>query len=451
MRRPLLLCAALCLPLPLAAGELQQVFDLALQNDAAWRAAGHARDAALEARPQARALLLPQLGASAQQSIQHTETRASGAATRESDDEPWTLALNLNQSIFDWAAIQQLRQANDQVALADVVYRDAAQDLVLRVAETYFAVLAAADTLQSAEAEHQAVKRQLEQAQARFEVGLSAITEVHEAQARSDLTEAGVIAAQQALDAARSALTELTGTPLQPRSQLLGELPPVRPQPADINAWVQAAGDNNLDVLGARLNAELARTGIRIAQAGHLPTVGLGASKSLAQSASLSASDPTLGVSSVDRRTDSERVTLSLNLPLFAGLATQSRVRQAASLSEQRQAEYEGARRAVERQTRDAYLAVLSGNARVKALQQAVVSTGTALEAARGGLEVGTRTFIDVLNAQQQLSAAERDHARARYDLLLAQLRLQQAAGRLAADDLQAADRLLVSPNSPPP
>lgn len=443
-RSALLLCAALTLAAPARANELLQVYELAVQNDAAWRAAQHARDAALEARPQARALLLPQLAGSAQQSLQHTETRIEGTPTREADDEPWSLSLNLSQPVFNWASIQQLRQAGEQVALADVALRDAAQDLVLRVAEAYFNALAAADTLQSARAEQEAVQRQLDQAQGRYEVGLSAITEVHEAQARHDLTTATVIAAEQTLATARSALAEITGTKLVPRARLQDRLQLPSPQPANVEAWVKAAHASNLDLLSARLNADIARTGIRIAQAGHLPTLDLGASKSLSESATLSSADPALGIGD-ERRTDAERISLTLNLPLFSGLATESRVRQAARLQEQRQAEAEGAQRRVERQTRDAWLAVLSGRARVQALQQAVRSSRTALEAAQAGLEVGTRTFIDVLNAQQQLSAAERDYARARYDVLLADLRLQQAAGQLGPGPLRAVDRLLAA------
>lgn len=437
----LLLCAIVALPLQAGAHELLKVYEQALQNDATWRAAQHARDAAVEARPQARAALLPQLGATAQQSIQETEITVEGNPSRSTRDEPWSASLNLSQSVFDWAAIQQLRQSDDQVALAETSLRAAAQTLRLRVAEAYFNVLAAGDSLRSSQDENQAFKRQLELAQARFEVGLSAITEVHEAQARHDLTHATLIQARQALDAARSALAEITGAAYEPQARLQDELPLDPPLPADIEAWVKTAQDNNLDVLSARLNADFARKGIQVARAGHYPTVDLSASKSLSESSS-STIDIT-GASTADRRSEADRIALQLNVPLFAGLATQSRVRQALSTREQREAEYDGARRLVERQTRDAYLGVLSGAARVGALRQAVVSATTALEAAQSGLEVGTRTFIDVLNAQQLLSAAQRDWYRSRYDYLLARLRLKQAAGNLAEPDIQAVDRLL--------
>lgn len=444
----LLLTALLALPITAQANELLKVYELALQNDASWRAAEHARDAAIEARPQARAVLLPQLGASATQSIQESTIRTEGSPAREIPrDEPWSASLNLSQSVFDWGAIQQLRQADDQVAIAETGYRAAAQDLRLRVVETYFNVLAASDTLQSAQDENQALKRQLELAQARFEVGLSAITEVQEAQARYDLTTATLIQARQALDTANSALAEITGSAYAPQARLQAELPLVPPQPADMEAWVKMAQENNLDVLSARLAADFARKGIQVARAGHYPSLDLSASTSTSESSS-SNFDPVTGTvaSTTDRRTDADRIALTLNLPLFSGLATQSRVRQAQSTREQREAEYDGARRLVERQTRDAYLGVQSGSARVTALKQAVLSATTALEAAQSGLEVGTRTFIDVLNAQQLLSAAQRDYYRSRYDYLLAQLRLRLAAGSLATTDLEGVDRLLAGP-----
>lgn len=442
----LLLCACLALPTMASANELLKVYEQALQSDASWRAAQYARDAAIEAKPQARALLLPQVNASATQSIQESTIRTEGTPAREIPrDEPWSASLNLSQPLFDWAAIQQLRQADDQVAIAETGFRAAAQDLRLRVVETYFNVLAAVDTLQSAQDENQALKRQLELAQARFEVGLSAITEVQEAQARFDLTTATLIQAQQGLNTASSALAEITGTPYSPQSRLQAELPLMPPQPADIEAWVKMAQENNLDVLNARLTADFARKGIQAARAGHYPSLDLNASTSTSESSS-SNFDPITGTvsSTTDRRTDADRIALTLNLPLFSGLATQSRVRQALSTRDQREAEYEGAQRLVERQTRDAYLGVLSGAARVSALKQAVLSATTALEAAQTGLEVGTRTFIDVLNAQQQLSAAQRDYSRSRYDYLLAMLRLKAAAGRLGQADLAEVDRLLV-------
>lgn len=434
----LLLCACLASPTMASANELLKVYEQALQSDASWRAAQHARDAAVEARPQARATLLPQLSGSAQASIQRDEIE-QGDTTRDSRNDPYSLSLNLSQSVFDWAAIQSLRQSDDQVALAETGYRSAGQDLLLRVSDAYFNVLAATDTLRSAEAENAAFQRQLDLAKARFEVGLSAITEVQEAQAGYDLTVATLIQTQQTLNTARSALTEITGTPATPLARLQDELPLPAPQPADIEAWVRDARENNLSVLTARLNQEVAETGVSIARAGHLPTVGLSASKGLSNSSGSSFDE----IES-DRRTDSERVALSLNLPIFSGLATQSRVRQARSISEQRKAEYEGAQRLTERETRDAYLAVLTGAARVKALQQAVLSNTTALEAAETGLQVGTRTFVDVLNAQQQLYAAQRDYFRSRYDYLLATLRLKAAAGRLGQADLAEVDRLLV-------
>lgn len=441
----LLLSAALALPSAAQANELLKLYELALQNDATWRAAEHARDASVEAKPQARALLLPQIGASASKgrSLSEVENDPPNlpTTTSKSDDDPWSYSLSLSQPVFDWGAIQQLRQSDDVVALAETNYRAVGQDLLLRVAQAYFNVLAATDTLSSAQDENKAVARQLELAQARFEVGLSAITEVQEAQARFDLTNATVIQSQQVLNTAYSALAEITGRLYEPQARLVDELPLAPPLPADIEAWVKNAREGNLDVLAARLSADIADTGISIARAGHYPTVDLNGSHAVSGS-SINAD----GGGTADRETTSDRLTLQLTLPIFSGLATQSRVREATSTREQRRAQYEGAQRFAERQTRDAYFGVLSGSARVTALKQAVVSSVTALDAARSGQEVGTRTFIDVLNAQQQLSAAQRDYYRSRYDYLLAGLLLRQAAGNLGSADLEAVDRLLTSP-----
>lgn len=438
----LLLSAALTLPLTAQANELLKIYELALQNDATWRAAEHARDASVEAKPQARALLLPQISGSAQKARTLSEVDVDPGGTSKSSDDPWSYSLNLSQPVFDWGAIQQLRQADDVVALAETNYRAVGQDLLLRVAQAYFNVLAAADTLESARDENKAVARQLELAQARFEVGLSAITEVQEAQARYDLTNATVIQSQQVLNTAYSALAEITGRPYEPQARLVDELPLAPPLPADIEAWVKTAREGNLDVLSARLSADIADTGISIARAGHYPTVDLNGSHGV----NGSSSDASGVGLATDREITNDRIALQLTLPIFSGLATQSRVREATSTREQRRAQYEGAQRFAERQTRDAYLGVLSGSARVTALKQAVVSSVTALDAARSGQEVGTRTFIDVLNAQQQLSAAQRDYYRSRYDYLLAGLLLRQAAGNLGAADLEAVDRLLTAP-----
>lgn len=443
-----LLAAALLVPGLAQANDLIKVYDMAAQNDTTIQAARHARDAAVEAKPQARAALLPQLSGAYNYGYADTDGEyhltepvidpTTGQAIRSEefhyDGVDKGLSVTLNQSVFSIANWRRLQQASEQVALAQTSYRSTEQNLLLRVAEAYFGVLGANDNLRSAQAEKAAVERQLEQAKKRFEVGLSAITDVQEAQARYDLTVAQEIQAQQQLDSAILALGQITGQPVPPLAPLTLDIPLPSPNPADINQWVSNALNGNLDLLAAQLNRNIAERGVQVARAGHLPTLGLRGTYDDGSSESRNIPTDSEGTS----------VTLGVTVPLFSGGATQSAVRQSIATREQRSSEYEGAKRQVERNTRDAYQGVVTGAARVKAFKQAVVSSTTALEASETGLEVGARTAVDVLNAQQQLYAAQRNYYQSRYDYLLSVLRLKAAAGGLAQTDLAEIDRLLI-------
>lgn len=423
------------------AGDLLRVYERALEQDPQLQAARHGRDAAVEARPQARAALLPQINGSygyQEQKEEGTEGFGGGPeAPVDRDSDARLLTVTLDQALFDWAAFKRYDQAGDQVALAQAQYRAAEQQLVLRAADTYFGVLSADDNLRFAKAEKSALERQLDQAQRRFDVGLSAITDVQEAQARFDLTVAQEIAFEQQLASAREALREITGPGEFGTAPLREEIPLRLPEPAAVDPWLATARENNLELVAASLQAEIARKGVSVARAGHYPTVG---AQALYQDADADGSRFT-------GETETETLGVQVRLPIFAGLATQSRVSQARAQQEQVFAQREGVLRSVERGTRDAYLGVQAGAARVKALKQAVLSSTTALEASETGLEVGTRTAVDVLNAQSALYSAQRDYARARYDYLLSVLRLKAAAGTLGANDLNEIDALLVSPN----
>jgi outer membrane protein len=436
--RHLLLGLALTAP-TVSANELMRVYDLAVQNDPEIAAAAHQRDAGLQSLPAARAALLPQISANYGYSKQKEEgTEGFGGLPEQPFSRDGTndaTTVTLNQAVFDWAAIQTWRQAGDQAALAELGYRSAQQGLVLRLADAYFGVLSASDKLRSTEAENKAVGRQLEQAKKRFEVGLSAITDVQEAQARYDLTVAQEIAARQALESAREGLATVIGQSPQKLVHLQENLPLPAPDPANVDQWVNGARDNNLDLLAARLNVEIAAKGVGIARARHYPTVG----------AQAQYQDASADGSRFSGDFETESYGFQVNVPIFAGGATQAGVRSAASTHEQRKAEYEATKRQVDKLTRDAYQGVIAGAATVKAYKQAVVSSTTALEASETGLQVGARTAVDVLNAQQQLYAAERIYSQSRYDYLLNVLRLKAAAGRLGPQDLAEIDRLLVN------
>lgn len=427
--------AAFLAPSLASANELLRIYDLAAQNDTQLRAASSARDAALEAKPIARGALLPQLNANGSVAIQDQEqTTANGTTT--SNETVTSYAADLTQTLFNREQWLRLRQTDDRTALAQAQYRSAVQALALRTTEAYFNILAAADNLRFANAENNAIERQLELAKKRFEVGLSAITDVQEAQARFDLTVALGIEAEQALASAREALAEITGPAKLTIQPLKEDFPLQGPDPDSINDWLKAASESNLDLLAAEITSEIAGKDIKISSSRHLPTVAAQGSYQKNESGGFF------------RESETTQIGVGVNVPIFAGGSTQANVRAARSIHEQRLAELEGTRRQVERRTRDAYQGVIAGVSRVKARKQAVLSNTTALEAAEVGLEVGARTAVDVLSAQRELYSTQRDYARARYDYLLNVLRLKSAAGQLSQQDLIEIDTLLVTDNA---
>jgi outer membrane protein len=438
--------AVLIAPATVWANDLMKVYELARRNDPTFLAAQYQRDANAAARPIALAPLLPQLVGAYQPSKDHfeftppddqcpdPETGQPMPCPYESDTNPYTLSLRLTQSIFDWSAIETYRQAGDTAALAEVGYRAAQQNLLLRVAQTYFNVLAAADSLRASRGENKAVERQLEQARRRFDVGLSAITDVQEAQARYDLTVASAIQAEQNFRSSREALAEITGAQNIGLSSVQQDMGLPGPDPANVNKWTEVALQENLDLAAARLQTSIAKKGVSVARGGYMPVV-------TAQAQGVNGES-----SGFNRGYYEDRVYgVSVNMPLFNGLGTWHQVDRAQSIHEQRKAQELGVRRRVEHVTRDAYQAVLSGASRVKALKQAVLSNTTALQASEVGLQVGARTNVDVLNAQQLLYVAQRDYASTRYAYLVSVLSLKNAAGRLTEKDLAEVDRLLVS------
>ena len=434
------LAFALLAPSLASANELARIYDLARQNDTQLRAAEGTRDAAVAADPRARGALLPQVtGAGTIGKEKRTNTVLNSTDLPDSDTDSHRLSINLRQALFDAGAWNRWQQAGRDAAAAEATYRLAEQGLVLRTTEAYFNLLAAADSVRFADAEKKAVERQLELAKKRFEVGLSAITDVQEAQARYDLTVAQMIEAEQALTSAQLAMTEITGTADARIVPLQDEIPLLGPTPDNVSDWVKDAADNSFDVRLARAQAESAEQGLDASRAGHYPTLSLVGSVDTAASSGFNQFSNQF----VDQEGDTSYVGLELSVPIFAGGSTQAGVNAAEGLRDQRRAELQGKQRSVERTTRNAYQGVIAGVSRVKAYKQAVVSNQTALEASEVGLEVGARTAIDVLNAQRELYRAQRDYSRSRYDYLLNVLRLKQAAGQLGPKDLNEIDSLL--------
>ena len=407
--------------------DLLGAYESAVDSDPTLRAAAANRDALLEADDQALAQLLPNVSLNGNFSRNRFDDRTAGGNVAYSTDQIYDLSVT--QTLFRWDQFVAQRQADNQVAQALAEYSTAVQDLIIRLAEAYFDALAARDSLSFARAELNAIDRQLEQAKERFELGLIAITDVHEAQARYDLAVSQEIEAEGQVDSAREALYEITGELNVPINPLNESMELLQPEPKDSGVWVDKSLDNNLDLVALRAALQAARQEVKRQRAGHYPTVDA--------TASLSYREQSFGGAIPLERIDSS-IGIQVNIPLFQGGGTSSRTREAHHRFIESQENLKRVRRQARRQTRDAFRGVVSGIAQVRALEQALFSTETALEAAEASFEVGTRTIVDVLDAQRERFSAQRDLARARYDYLLSTLRLKQAAGSLGVEDIQA-------------
>jgi len=418
-----------------SAANLAEVYDLALRNDPVLKAAAAARSAALEAKPQSRALLLPELTFSANYDRVHEEVRETtlGSPGNFSFNSSG-YALSLNQPVFNRDYFMRLRQADATVARADATYHAEEQALIVRVAEAYFNLLAAKDNLEFARAEKNAIEQQLEQAKQRFDVGLIAITDVHEAQAAFDSANAREIVASNRVMSTQEALFEITAQAIDDVAPLGEKIPLASPDPADIEHWVAVALEQNFALLAAQYAEQAAREEVSRQRAGHYPTLDL--------TASLSRSEDE-GELSRESDIEDRIVGLQFVLPLYAGGAVNSRTREASALLTQAREGLESQRRATLRQTRDAYLTVVAAINTVNALAQAQVSAQSALDATQAGYDVGTRTAVDVLGAQSDLYAAKREYAAARYAYILNLLRLKEASGLLLPADIAEINRWL--------
>ena len=416
--------------------DLVEIYGYALDSDPQYRQVAATKRAVMETRPQALAQLLPSLSFRANAFTNEQEIDSAfnpigqeGKVTFGSHG----YSLDLTQPLFRGDRIIQYLQADNRIQQADAELVAAEQDLILRATTAYFEVLAAHDNLGFAEAEKKSLSRQLDQATQRFDVGLTAITDVQEARAGYDRAFAAEIAAKNNVDNAREALRSITGAYFSDLAPLGETMPLLSPQPEEIETWTGAALEQNLNVLAAQHAVDNARREIKRQQAGHLPTVDMVARHSL---------DETGGrFGSYESTTSS--VGVQLNVPLFQGGYVSSRVRETHERLNAELERLEQARRNAQRLTRQAYLGVISGISRVNALEQAVLSSETALQATEAGFEVGTRTAVDVVAAERATSQARRDYARARYDYLLDTLRLKQASGSLSAQDLSQVNRWL--------
>ncbi|MDH3616160.1 MAG: TolC family outer membrane protein [Gammaproteobacteria bacterium] len=447
----LLTIGAFAIPGVVHAASLLEIYQQALQSDPQIHEAEARRLAALEAKPQARSFLLPQVSANGD----WTKIDASGSTfepsigdtiTFDQDTDGLSWNFELRQTLFRWDQIVNLRRADKQVARAEAIREAAQQDLIVRVAERYFGVLAAEDRLTSIHADRMAIARQLEQAKQRFEVGLIAVTDVQESQAAYDQSVADEIAAKRSLATAREFLREITGEYVPALSAPGEDFPLITPTPNDEASWVDLSMSQNLNLVASRLDERIARDEIAFRRTGHYPTLDLVArsGESNSEGDATTAGGPVPPSSSaIDTTRETDSVSIQFSVPIFTGGGTSSRVREAVYLHRASREQLQRVTRETERQARDAYLGVISERSRVKALKQAVASSQTALEATEAGFEVGTRTIVDVLNSQFSLYLAITNYYQSRYDYVLNALRLKQAAGNLAVQDLERIDRSL--------
>ncbi len=418
------------------AADLEQVYRDALSYDAALASARASLEAGREKLPQGRAGLLPSVNLTGNSNWNKVDLKHYDV-TRGYNANGWQ--VQLTQPLFRWQNWVQYKQGEMQVALAEAQYQLARQDLTLRAAQAYFDVLVAQDVLAAATALHEANTQQLALAKKSFEVGTVTVTDVHEAQSRADLSSAQVIAAESDLAVKRHALLVLTGKDTDALKGLRKGVALSRPEPADIQAWVNSAENGSYAVQAAQVAQEISQREVERNRAGHLPTVDLVASYGNAASSTA----PLSAVAPIRTNTDSTVVGVQLALPLFQGGSVSSRVREASALRDKASADLDNARRTAAQNARQAYLGVTSGLAQVKAFEAAQVSSRSALDANKLGYEVGVRINIDVLNAQSQLYDTLQKLSKARYDTLLAQLKLKAAAGTLGDEDIKAINGLL--------
>jgi outer membrane protein len=402
--------------------DLVGVHDLALKSDPRLQAAEYRRQATAENKTQAWANMLPQLGAGATWTRGDSTTSFGipGVDDVEQDKERRNYDISLQQSLYRQANYEQLDVARGQITQADAIYQIAFQDFLLRVSQGYFLVLTLIDGVTFAEAEEKALQRQFEHARARAIV------------ARNDLADA------------KEALKELTGKYFEEYDALQEVLPLVEPDPPDAEEWVQMALSNNPAVLSSRAAVDIADSNMRLARSGHFPTLDLVASYSdFKDSKRLFTDDVGQPVGTTSLGVDDTTIQLLFNVPIYQGGRVSSQTRQARFLLDATGQDLDDVQRAAVREAQNSYRAVLAGIQEVQAFEQAQISAESALEATQAGFEVGTRTIVDVLIAEQRRFQAQRDNSVARHAYIVRHLRLKSVAGLLSSEDLRVINQLL--------
>jgi outer membrane protein len=457
-----LLAAALawaCVPALAQAEDLVQIYQLARSADPTLAIADANKGATEEGIDQARSALLPQIGASLGYQRADNATNSVGPVQDFSSGNFVLLPSNdtvanrsrpaqiqLSQSLFSWTNWSRLNTSKATALSADSNYDAASQDLFVRTSTAYFGVLTSQDALIFAQANEKALARQLDQAEQRFEVGLSAITDVHNARANHDSSVAQVIQAQNTLDTARESLSQIIGKEFGDLKKLREQLPLEKPAPGDVQSWVDVAVKQNPSLASAQHSLEAAEYNISTQRSGHYPTL----SASVVRTDTPVWGDTTQGFAGNffgpfhgNQITGATTIGVILNVPIYSGGLVSSQVRQAIFQRDAAQDQFELQRRAVVANTRNAYRAVIAGISEVEATKQAVVSAQSSLDATQAGFEVGTRTIVDVLLAQQTLFQAQSAYSQARHAFVLSGLQLKQSAGTIGVKDIEGVNALL--------
>jgi outer membrane protein len=425
--------------LPAAAQDLQQVYRDAKAYDAQYASARYALQAGLEKLPQGRALVLPTVGLTAATTTNHLGIDSYGPNPVPQSARTFynrNYALSFSQPVYRPQNWLQFDQAEQQVRQAEATFGQAGQDLIVRVAQAYFDVLASEVSLALVGAQKVAIAEQLAQAKRNFEVGTATITDTHEAQARFDLAVAQEISAQNDLDNKRKALSQITGKDYAALKPLRAQVQLSPPSPNNMGDWVALTEKQAYPIVIQDATTQIAGLQNKFARAGHYPTVDLVASYGQTEQTGST-------ISGNSAQLNSGSIGFQLAVPIYQGGAISSREREAAANFEKAKHDLENARRASVLLTQQSYLAVINGVAQVRALDQALVSSQSALDSNKLGYEVGVRINIDVLNAQQQLFSTRRDLAVARYNTITSHLKLKAAAGSLREEDLEEVNRAL--------
>jgi len=417
-----------------AAEDLMQVYAMAFKSDPQLLAEAASRRAVSELDDQATANFLPQVGLTANTDRVNQDT-STQTASNDFDYNTHGYSISITQPVFRKENFVQLSQAEIAIESAQASYLVKEQELIVRVAFSYFGLLARIDDLSFTVAEREAIALQLEQTNLRFDVGMVTITDVVESKAAYDISNAAVIDAENEVANGKERLRETTGLYIDELAALKEESPLVSPEPQDINQWSELALQQNPSLFVARSNIENAKQEIALQKSGHYPSLDLVGEKRYR-----SQNDDILDGYS---NTHQDSISLQFNVPLYQGGSVNSRTREAGYRLDQAMQNEEEQLRAVKRQTREAYNSVMSGISRVKALKQAVISSEKALESTEAGYEVGNRTTVDVLNVRRSLFSARRDYAAARYEYIVDTLNLKQAAGTVSIDDLNRINQWL--------